>query len=130
MTEPQLLTAIGSLGVLQYVPSMIAKLRIAGFVAMNGNRETTPILPEWANRADRAQRNMIDNLASFAVVLFAAKMAGAEEGAVLAGCTLFFWGRLVHAISYTAGITYVRSIAFVVSLVGIFTLAAAAISAP
>jgi uncharacterized MAPEG superfamily protein len=39
------------------------------------------------------------------------------------GATLFFWGRVAHAIVYLAGIPWVRTAAWAVSFVGIVMVA-------
>jgi len=34
------------------------------------------------------------------------------------GATMFFWGRVAHALTYTAGIIYVRTIVFFIAFIG------------
>ena len=82
-------------------------------------------LPEWANRASRAQRNLVDTLVPFTAVVLAVQMAGVSSDQTQLGAALFFWGRVGHAASYIAGIPYVRTLAFVVSVGGLFRVAGA-----
>ena len=49
--------------------------------------------------------------------------AGASNENTQLGMALFFWGRVAHAITYIAGIPYVRTLAFVVSLNGMMLIA-------
>lgn len=39
------------------------------------------------------------------------------------GAMLFFWGRVAHAVVYVAGIPYLRTAAFGVSLLGLVRIA-------
>ena len=50
-------------------------------------------------------------------------LAGRANGVTATGATLFFWGRLVHAIIYLAGIPWARTAAWAVSFVGIIMVA-------
>lgn len=129
MTEPQVLVATAILAFVLFVPSLVGLGMRGGILPLFGNRENTPPLPEWANRSIRAQRNMLDNLAPFAVIVVAAQMAGVSDTEMLSGSTQFFWGRVGHAGSYIAGIPYVRTAAFLVSVNGMFSIARAAVAA-
>ena len=80
-------------------------------------------LPEWANRATRAQRNMIDTLVPFIAIVLAVQMAGASNENTQFGAALFFWSRVAHAAIYIAGIPYIRTLAFAVSLIGMMRIA-------
>ena len=123
MTEPQLVAATGLLSFVLVLIPLVALIREAGFGVALGNRENPPALPEWANRAARAQRNMIDTLVPFIAVVLAVQMAGIANEGTRFGAALFFWGRVGHAVSYIGGIPYVRTAAFLVSVNGIFRMA-------
>ena len=88
-----------------------------------GNRGEQVSLPPWGDRAIRAHRNMLENLAPFAALVLAARVAGVSGDATAWGAQLFFWGRVAHAAIYIAGIPYVRAVAFVVSLTGMLRIA-------
>ena len=60
MTEPQLMAATGILAFLLVLPPLGALIKRYGWRAAFGNRESPPVLPEWANRAARAQRLAVD----------------------------------------------------------------------
>lgn len=123
MSEAQLVAASGLLAFFLVLPPLVALIIGAGWRAALGNREAPPPLPEWANRARRAQRNMVDTLLPFAVIMLAVQMAGASNENTVFGAALFFWGRVAHAAVYIAGIPYVRTLAFVVSVNGLFQVA-------
>ena len=123
MTTPQLVAATGLLALALVVPPLVALVLRGGWRKALGNREGSPPLPEWANRSARAQRNMVDTLVPFIAILLAAQMAGVSNESTQLGASLFFWGRVAHAGVYIAGIPYVRTLAFLVSVNGLFRIA-------
>ena len=125
MTEPQLLAATGILAFLLVLPPLAALIMNSGWGVAIGNRENPGPLPAWANRASRAQRNIVDTLVPFTAIVLAVQMAGVSSDQTQLGAALFFWGRVGHAASYIAGIPYVRTVAFVVSVGGLFRVASA-----
>ena len=66
---------------------------------------------------------MVDTLVPFLAIVLAVQMAGASNENTQLGAALFFWGRVAHAGVYIAGIPYVRTLAFLVSLNGLFRIA-------
>ena len=83
-----------------------------------GNRETPLQVPEWAARAQRAHANLVENLASFAILVLVAQVAGKTNGWTALGAQLFFWARVVHVVVYTAGIIGLRTAVFFVGVLG------------
>ena len=126
MTEAQTLIAAGVWTVLLTVPGAVGLVMSGGFAAGVGNRQTLPELPEWAARANRAHRNMVENLPVFAAVLLAAQFAGVSNDQPGWGANLFFWARIAHGLVYIAGIPYVRTVAFFAAVSGVFDIARAA----
>jgi uncharacterized MAPEG superfamily protein len=92
-----------------------------------GNREAMPEPTPIAGRAQRAALNNLENLVLFVAVFVAARLAGAAPEAVLPGAHLFAWGRIVYVGVYLAGIPYLRTLVWLVSVVGIFWVGAAAL---
>ena|SRR5690242_9641805 len=90
-----------------------------GLPTLAGNRENMPELTGWAGRAQRAHRNMLENLVLFAILVLVAKTAGIRNDMTLLGAQLFFWGRVAHGLLYIAGIAWVRTAAWAVSIVGL-----------
>lgn len=87
-----------------------------------GNREGMPELTGWAGRAQRAHRNMLENLPLFIALVLIAQAAGKANATTLLGAELFFWGRLAHWLIYLAGIPWLRTLAWVVSVVGLILI--------
>ena len=94
-----------------------------------GNRDE--VLPEptpAVARADRAARNMSENLPLFIAAIAAAYLAGAgATWRVELGAHLFFWGRLAYWPIYVLGVRYVRTLLWWTSVIGIGLVASAVI---
>lgn len=100
---------------------------LAGLKIGFGNRERLPEPTPLSGRADRAAKNMLEGLLMFMAVVTAARFAGAESHRLELGATAFFWARLAYFGVYLAGIAYLRTAIWVVSLAGIFMIGAAAL---
>jgi hypothetical protein len=83
-----------------------------------GYPESPPVLPRWAERAKRAHVNMAENLAPFAALVLVAHLTQSANSTTALGAAIFFWARLVHAIVFIAGVPWVRTLAFTVSIIG------------
>ena len=83
-----------------------------------GNRDTRLDIPAWTARAERAHANLVENLPAFAILVLVAHVAGKANATTALGATLFFWGRVAHAVVYVAGIPYLRTAAFFVGTAG------------
>jgi uncharacterized MAPEG superfamily protein len=90
-----------------------------GPMTLFGNREGLPVLTGWAGRAYRAHHNMLENLVLFAALVLIATVAGKTNSSTLLGAQLFFWARLAYAVIYLAGIPYLRTAAWLVSVIGL-----------
>src|SRR5439155_23895767 len=58
---------------------------------------TSP-LPAWVNRANRAQINAVENLATFAPVVLVAHAAGVTTSVTVTCAAVYFYARVVHAV--------------------------------
>ena len=93
-----------------------------GLPKLAGNRESMPEIEGWAGRAYRAHQNMLENLILFAVLVLVAQIVGVHNSLTLHGAQLFFWARVAQAIVHIAGIPWVRTVAWLVSLAGLLML--------
>lgn len=82
------------------------------------NRDQPLAIPAWAARAVRAHQNLVENIAPFAILVLVAHIAGKANSTTAIGSVIFFWARLAHALTYTAGIIYVRTAAFFAAWIG------------
>lgn len=90
-----------------------------GLPLLAGNRENFPTLTGWAGRAHRAHHNMLENLVLFAALVLIAVVANKTNPTTLLGAQLFFWARLVYAGVYLAGIPWLRTAVWLVSVIGL-----------
>jgi uncharacterized MAPEG superfamily protein len=93
-----------------------------GLPRLAGNREGLPEMTGLAGRAARAHRNMLENLLLFTVLVVVAQLAGVRNAMTLLGAQLFFWGRVAHAVIYIAGIPWIRTAAWGVSVAGLIVI--------
>jgi uncharacterized MAPEG superfamily protein len=92
---------------------------IAGMKAAFGNRDKLERPSAFAERADRASKNMVENLPLFAAVLLAASMANVPARDLAIPCAIFVGSRLVYVPLYWGGVKYVRTAVWAVSIVGL-----------
>lgn len=95
----------------------------AGLKIAFGNRDDVPEPSPFAARADRAARNTLENLALLAALLTAAVWADVPDADLAGPCALFVYGRLIYAPLYWAGIKYLRTVAWTVSIIGLVRIA-------
>ena len=84
-----------------------------------GNRGDLPEPTPLAGRAERTARNTQENFLLFAAIALVAHATEAESSQVALGAELFFWSRVLYIPVYYAGITYVRTAIWFVSIVGL-----------
>lgn len=84
-----------------------------------GNRDAVPAAGELAGRAERAARNMVENLPLFIGLVAVAHLGGRHGDRVDLGAQLFFWARVAYWPIYLAGIPVVRTLVWYVSILGL-----------
>lgn len=86
----------------------------------------TPPPGRLAGRLIRAQANLFETLPLFAAAVIMAHIAG-KDGQMLTfvGTHLYFFGRLIYLPLYAFGVSYLRSLVWIVSLVGLVVVIAA-----
>lgn len=85
-----------------------------------GNRdgEAKPLIGPAA-RAVRANQNFLETFGFFAAAVLAVVVAKQNTAHTALGAELYFWARLAYLPIYVAGIPYVRTVAWAVSLWGL-----------
>ena len=117
--ELKLLVWSTALALIQMLVALSAAIAQVGLLPLVGNRENLPALEGWAGRAQRAQRNMLENLIIFAALVLVAQFAGKTNVATRLGAQLFFWSRLAYAPVYVIGIPWLRTGLWGVSFAGL-----------
>ena len=85
----------------------------------SNREEPMPPLKGIAGRVDRAGINFLETFPIFAAAALVAHATGHHGALTLWGANLYFWGRVVYAVAYTAGFSIVRSAIWNVAVLGI-----------
>lgn len=93
-----------------------------GLPALAGSREGLPPFTGWAGRAYRAHHNMLESLVLFAALVLVAVVTDKTNATTLLGAQLFFWARLAYAGVYLAGIPWLRTGVWLVSVLGLILI--------
>jgi len=109
----------GALALVQMLIAALAAQIQVGLPMLAGNRENMPALTGWAARAQRAHFNMLESLAVFAIFVLVAHVSGRANEMTALGATLFFWGRVAYALVFLAGLPWLRTAIWAVSMAGI-----------
>lgn len=113
-----------------FIPYVLDRIAVRGILGTLANPSSSdkPLHP-WAERAQRAHTNAVENLVVFAALVAAAQFAGVSTHLTVIGCILYFWARLAHYIIYALGIPGLRTLAFIVGVVGEVLIAIALLQA-
>ncbi len=85
-----------------------------------GNRDgDLPPLTGPAARAVRANLNFLETFPLFAAAVLALCVAGRQTPHTAVAVQIYFWARLLYLPIYIAGIPYVRTVVWAVSLWGL-----------
>jgi len=117
--ELNLLVWATVLTLVQAVIAVHGALMQVGLPMLAGNREGMPEIKGWGGRAARAHRNMLENLVLFAILVTVAVLADKTNGTTLLGAQIFFWARVAYAAVYIAGLPWIRTGVWAVSVVGL-----------
>ena len=121
-TELVMLAWSAALCVVLAVPYTLGLIMERGLPELAGNRENFAPATGWIGRAQRAHRNMLENLVPFAALVLAVVVANRTSGATTLAAQLFFWSRLLHAAVYMAGIAWIRTLSYAAGVVAMVLL--------
>ncbi|MBL4721868.1 MAG: MAPEG family protein [Alphaproteobacteria bacterium] len=115
-TDLTMLTWTVLLCILMWVPYILARIGSWGLVNAVGYPESPPATPAWSQRCQRAHLNLVENLAPFAALVLIAHVTGAANETTALCATVFFWARVAHAVTFTLGVPWVRTLTFAASV--------------
>ena len=114
------------LGLLQVAIAATCSVSQRGLGWAAGARDgMMPPLTGIGGRLDRARANFLETFPFFVAVVLAAHLLQRHDSMTVLGAQLYFWARLVYVPVYAAGIPYLRTLIWAVSIVGIVLLLAA-----
>lgn len=107
------LTAVTVFTAILWMPYILNMIAVRGLTdAVGYPEEPTPLSP-WAENMKAAHANAIENLVIFAALVLIADAVNVTTPATVTAATIYFWARVVHALSYTFSVPWVRTLAFV-----------------
>ena len=116
-TELLYLALVTALTGLLWVPYILDRVATRGLLDAVGYPENPKPQSPWAVRLMRAHDNAVENLVVFAALVLVANAVGVSNGVVAGAAVVYFWARVVHAVAYTFGVPWLRTLAFTVGFV-------------
>ena len=111
-TELLYLTYVAAFTGLLWVPYILDRIAVRGLLDAVGYPENPKPQSAWARRLMKAHTNAVENLVVFASLVLVAHAVGVTNAAIAGACVVYFWARVVHALAYTFGVPWVRTLAF------------------
>lgn len=95
-----------------WLPYILDRIMVRGLGGAVGYPDDPKPQSAWAQRMMKAHANAVENLVVFAGLVLVAHAAGVSNDTTVLACTVYFWARVVHFVSYAAGVPWVRTLAF------------------
>ena len=111
--ELMYLTWAATLTALLWIPYILNMIMVRGLMDAVGYPEEPKDLSPWAQKMKAAHYNAVENLVVFAALVLVAHAAGVSNDMTVLACQLYFWARVVHVLSYTFAVPWVRTLSFV-----------------
>lgn len=118
--EIQMLAWAIALGLVQLLLAVTLVTHGRGLKWNTGARdaEQAPLTGVTA-RVDRALKNFLETFPFFAAAVLAVVVAGRTSADTALGVQLYFWARVLYVPLYAAGVPYLRTAVWAVSLWGL-----------
>src|SRR5689334_19194230 len=113
-TEVLYLALVTAFTGLLWIPYILDRVAVRGLMDAVGYPANPKPQSPWAQRLMKAHDNAVENLVVFAALVLAAQAAGISNAAIATSSIVYFWARVVHAVSYTFGVPWVRTLSFTV----------------
>ena len=116
MITPELtyLTWVTVFTALMWMPYILNTIVVKGLINAVGYSDNPKPLAPWAARMKQAHSNAIENLVVFGLLIFVAQAAGANNETTALASAIYFYARIVHFVTYSLGVPWVRTLAFAV----------------
>jgi uncharacterized MAPEG superfamily protein len=99
---------------LLWVPYVLDRFAVRGIGDTVGYPDNPKPHHPWAERLMKAHVNAVENLVVFAALVLVANAVGITGKAIAMSAMVYFWARVAHAVVYTAGLPWLRTLAFTV----------------
>jgi uncharacterized MAPEG superfamily protein len=108
------------LALVQVLLPAVVRNRELGIRYQSGPRDApAPPPSKLAGRLARAQANLFETLPIFAIAVLIVHVTGRENVLTHYGALAYFVARLAYVPLYAAGVPFVRSLVWLISIVGI-----------
>lgn len=111
-SELMSLTWVTTLTAIMWMPYILNMIAVRGLMDAVGYPDEPKPLSPWAAKMKAAHSNAVENLVVFAALVLIADAANVSNATTVLACQVYFWARLVHLLSYTFAIPWVRTLAF------------------
>ena len=122
-TDLKMLAWTAGITALMWIPYILARAMGSGLMATLTYKADNDPLPGWAERAKKAHRNAVENLAPFGAVVVVAHLAADASPVTATWSIVYFWARVVHYFGYMSGVPFVRTLSFAVGWLAIMIIA-------
>lgn len=120
--ELQMLGVAALIGLVHLLWGAFAGLSQRGLKWSAGSRDEAIVLTGLAARLERAFANFRETFALFAAAVLVAYLGGRLGALTAVGAGLYVGGRVAFLPLYALGVPWVRSLAWAVSLTGVFLI--------
>ena len=117
------LTWVATFTAIIWIPYILNMIMVRGLIDAVGYPENPKPLAPWATRMKAAHYNAVENLVVFGALVIVIQLAGLHNDATALACAIYFWARVIHLVSHTLAIPWVRTFAFVAGIGSQLTLA-------
>lgn len=111
-SEMSALVLVSTFTALLWLPYMLNRIAVRGISDTVGYPSDPLPLAPWAERLRAAHANAVENLAVFAALMLAAQLLNVSTPVTVLAGSLYLWSRVAHAVVYTLGIPWLRTLAF------------------
>ena len=111
-SELMSLTWVTTLSAIMWMPYILNMIAVRGLANAVGYPDDPEPLSPWAAKMKAAHSNAIENLVVFAALVLIANAVNVSNAVTVLACQIYFWARLVHLLSYTFAIPWVRTLSF------------------
>ena len=105
-----LVLSAGLCGIL-WLPYLVERVFNQGLIDTAGYPEKIAEPAKWAQRSKSAHNNMLENLPIFAILILCLTILEISNANTALAACLFFYARVLHAVVFTLGVPWIRTLA-------------------
>lgn len=114
-SELSSLTWVAALTAVIWIPYILNTIMVRGLIDAVGYPTNPKPLADWAVRMKAAHYNAVENLVVFATLVLVANAAAVSNDVTVLACKIYLWARVVHVLTYTFAVPWLRTLSFAVS---------------